>query len=134
MPYFNSTALPRTVATGRTTAQTAANTNILTYTVGAADATFQILSNVLVTASTLHSIGVTVDYTDEGNTARTLTIPFAQLAGTLITAITNGTGVGPYEGVDLVIRAKAATSIVFKTAGTFTTVTYNADCTVTQIA
>lgn len=121
-------------AHARATAQVAANTNVLTYTVGASDTTFQVLANVLVTTSTLHSFGVTVDYTDESNTARTLTIPMSQLAGTLITAITNATGAGPYEGVALTIRCKAATNIVFKTAGTFTTVTYNVDASISQIA
>lgn len=118
----------------RATGQTAANTNVLTQAVGAADATFTVHANVLVTTSTAHSFGVTVDYTDESNTARTLTIPFSQLAGTLIAAITDVTGAGPYEGVVLTIRAKASTNIVFKTAGTFTTVTYNVDASVVQIA
>lgn len=118
----------------RATAQTAANTNILTFTVGSVDATFQVLANVLVTTSTAYTFGVTVDYTDESNISRTLTIPVAQLAGTLITAITNVTGAGPYEGVALTIRAKSGTDIVFKTAGTFTTVTYNVDCSVVQVA
>lgn len=121
-------------AQARAVDQTAANTNILTMTTPAADRTFWVSANILVTVSTTHSIGVTVDYTDESNTARTLTIPFAQLAGTIITAITNVTGVGPYEGVALAIRCKASTNIVFKTAGTFTGVTYNVDCSVIQIA
>lgn len=112
---------------GRATAQTAANTNVATVAVGAADGSFRISANVLITASTTHSITVTVDYTDEGNTARTLTLPFSQLAGTIITAITNVTGAGPYEGLGCHIRCKASTNIVFKTAGTFTTVTYNVE-------
>lgn len=128
------TSFVSTVANARVTAQAAANTNILTYTVGASDGTFQLAANVLVTTSTLHSFGVTVDYTDESGTARTLTIPFSQLAGTLITAITNATGASAYEGVSLTIRAKATTTIIFKTAGTFTTVAYNADCSVIKIA
>lgn len=132
--FNNSGSLNITNGNARAEAQTTANTNILTQAVGAADATFQLLANVLVTASTTHNFTVTVDYTDEGNTARTLTIPFSQLAGTIITAITNVTGAGPYEGVGLTIRAKASTNIVFKTAGTFTTVTYNVDCSVVQIA
>lgn len=122
------------VSHARATAQTAANTNVLTVTVPAADTTYQLLTNVLVTTSTAFSFGVTVDYTDEGNTSRTLTIPVAQLAGTLITAITNVTGAGPYEGVSLTIRCKASTSIVFKTAGTFTTCQYNVDASAIKIA
>lgn len=133
--FLNNTGiLDITTGHARATAQTAANTNVLTVAVGGADGTFQLLANVLVTTSTAHSFGVTVDYTDESNVARTLTIPVAQLAGTLITAITNVTGAGPYEGVALTIRAKSGTNIVFKTAGTFTTVTYNVDCSVIQVA
>lgn len=118
----------------RATAQTAANTNVLTVTANAADVTLQLLANVLVTTSTTHSITVTADYTDESNVARTVTIPFAQLAGTIITAITNVTGAGPYEGIPLTIRAKASTNVVFKTTGTFTGITYNVDCSVIQVA
>lgn len=66
--------------------------------------------------------------------ARTVTIPFARLDGTIITAITNVTGAGPYEGIPLTIRAKASTNVVFKTTGTFTGITYNVDCSVIQVA
>lgn len=119
---------------GRATAQTAANTNVLTQAVGNIDGTFDVTANVLVTTSTTHSFTVTVDYTDEGNTARTLTLPFSQLAGTIITTMTNITGAGPYAGVPVTIRAKSGTNIVFKTAGTFTVVTYNVDCSATRLA
>jgi hypothetical protein len=121
------------IANTRSVAQTAANANILTYAVGSSDGTFQVSANVLVTTSTTHSFTVTVDYTDESNVARTLTLSFSQLTGTVITAITNVTGAGPYEGVGLTIRAKAGTNIVFKSAGTFTTVTYNVDVNVLQL-
>ncbi len=118
---------------GRSTAQVAAVANVATYTVGAADASFLVSSNVLVTTSTTHSFTVTVAYTDEGNTGRTLTLSFAQPAGTIATAITNVTGAGPYEGVPLHIRAKASTNIVFATTGTFTTVAYNVEGVVTKL-
>lgn len=121
------------IANGRAVSQTAANTNVLTQPVGATDRTFQISANVLVTASTTHNFTVTVDYTDEANTARTVTLSFSQLVGTIITAITNITGAAPYEGVGLTIRAKSGTNIVFKTAGTFTTVTYNIDANIIQL-
>jgi hypothetical protein len=121
-------------ASGRSTAQTAAVASVATFTVGAADASFLVSVNVLVTVSTLHSFGVQVDYTDEGNTARTLTLPLAQLAGTFATAITNGTGAGPYEGAAVHLRCKASTAITVKTTGTFTTVTYNVEGYITQIS
>ena len=121
-------------ASGRSTAQTAAVASVATFTVGAADASFLVTGNVLVTVSTLHSFSLQVDYTDEGNTARTLTMPVAQLAGTFVAAITNGTGAGPYEGVAVQLRCKASTAITIKTTGTFTTVTYNVEGYIIQIS
>lgn len=121
-------------AAARSAAQTAAVASVATYTCGAADGTFVVNANVLVTTATAHSFSVQVTYTDEGNTSRTLTIPMVQLAGTIITAITNVTGAGPYEGVPVVIRVKASTAITVKTDGTFTTVTYNVDGSILQVA
>lgn len=118
---------------GRATAQTAANTNILTQAVGNVDGTFLVGANVLVTTSTTHSFSVTVDYTDEGNTARTLTLNFTTLAGAFETLITNVSGAVPHEGSPSIIRCKSGTNIVFKTAGTFTTVTYNVDCSAVRL-
>ncbi len=129
---FSSTQ--NAVATGRATAQTAANANVLTYAVPAADHSYVISANVNVTTSTLHNFTVTVAYTDETNTAQTLTLPFAQLAGTLVTAITNATGAGPYEGLSVKIRCKASTNIVIATTGTFTTVVYNVEGAVVLIS
>ena len=108
-----------------------------TYTVGAADGTFEVSGNVLVTASTTHSFSLDVSYTDEGNVARTLILPVAQLAGAFVTGglITNVTGTGPYEGAVVTIRCKAATSITIRvSAGTFTTVTYNSEGSIKQVA
>ena len=124
-------------SSSRATAQEARSAALATYTVGAADGTFLVSANVLVTTSTTHSFSVDVDYTDEGNTARTLILPMAQLAGTFITGglITNVTGAGPYESAVLKIRCKAATAITIRpSAGTFTTVTYNAEADITQVA
>lgn len=121
-------------AAGRVTAQAAAAASVSTYTVGAADGSFEISANILVTASVTHSFTVTCAYTDEGNTARTVTLNFSQLTGTFVTAITNVTGAGPYEGVPLHIRCKASTSITIATTGTFTSVTYNAEGIIKQTA
>lgn len=118
---------------GRVTAQTAAAASIATITVPASDSSYRVSANVLVTASTTHSFTITCAYTDEGNTARTLTFPVSQLAGTIITAITNVTGAGPYEGVPLHIRCKAGTTITIATTGTFTSVTYNAEAYIEQL-
>lgn len=105
-----------------------------TYTVGATDGSFLVSANILVTTATLHSFTVTCTYTDEGNTSRTLTLQLSTIAGAFITAITNAQGTVPYEGVPLHIRAKASTSITIATTGTFTTVVYNGEGAITQIA
>lgn len=126
--------VPVIVKTGRATAQTAANTSVATYTTPASDGSYEISANVLVTTSTVHSFTVTVDYTDEGNTARTVTLNFQNVDGTILTAIANAGGAVPYDGVPLHIRTKASTAITFKTAGTFTTVTYNVEGIIKQSA
>lgn len=123
------------VASGRLTAQTAAQASVATYTVGSTDGSFEISSNVNVTTATAHSFTVTCVYTDETNTSRTLTLGFTQLAGaTFLSSITNITGAGPYESPSYHIRAKTGTSITIATVGTFTTVTYNVEGTIKQIA
>lgn len=139
IPKYNNVAtaglgVPAIYGFGRSTAQTAAVASVATYTVGSSDGSFAISANVLVTASATHNFTVTCAYTDEGNTSRTLTLNLSQLAGTLVTAITNTTGIGPYGGVPVHIRAKASTSITIATTGTFTSVTYNVEGLITQKA
>ena len=123
----------RTVATSGARAAAAAS-----YTVGAADGTFEVSANVLVTTSTTHSFSMDVSYTDEGNSARTLILPMTQLAGTLLAdaLITNTTGAGPYHSPVLLIRCKAATAITIRASagGTYTTVVYNTEGVITQVA
>lgn len=108
-----------------------------TYTVGAADGSFEVSGNVLVTASTTHSFSLDVSYTDESNTARTLILPMALLTGSLLSGglITNVSGAVPYHSVVVQIRAKAATAITVRvSAGTFTSVTYNSEGLIKQVA
>ena len=120
--------------TGRATAQTAAVTSVATFTLGAADASCEVSANVLVTTSTTHNFTVTCAYTDEGNTARTLTLSFSSLAGVIATTIINTGGAVPYEGIPMHIRCKASTAITIATTGTFTTVTYNVEGVIKQVA
>lgn len=120
-------------AHGRSTAQTAAVASVATFT-PTADGSFIVSANVLVTTSTTHNFTVTCAYTDEGNTARTLTFNFSSLAGVFATGIVNTGGAVPYEGVPLHIRVKANTAITIATTGTFTTVTYNVEGSIRQIA
>lgn len=126
---------PAITATGRSTAQAAAVASVSTYTVGAADGSFEVSANVLVTTATTHAFTVTCAYTDEGNTARTLTLTFGLVAGGLaVTSIANGNGAVPYHGVPVHIRCKAATTITIATTGTFTTVAYNVEGIIRQLA
>lgn len=124
--------IPAIVGYGRNATQTSGG-NVSFYAVPAADSSFLISANVLVTTSVTHSFTVTCAYTDEGNTARTLTLTFSQITGTLLTAITNVTGAGAYEGIPLHIRCKASTNIQIATTGTFTSVTYNVEGFITQM-
>jgi hypothetical protein len=117
----------------RTVAATNATTSLTAYTTPAADSSYHISANVLVTATTAAAMTVTCTYTDEGNTSRTLTLGFTQLTGaTIISSITNVTGTGPYEGLTYHIRCKAGSTITFATAGTVTGITYNVEALVEQ--
>lgn len=126
--------VPAIYGQGRFTAQTAAKATVASYTVGAADASFLVWANVLVTTSTTHNFTATVAYTDEGNTARTLTINFQVVGGTIATAIANAGGAVPYHGIPVAIRCKASTTITIATTGTFTTVTYNVEGYIGQVS
>lgn len=129
--------IPAIVARGRVTAQTAAVSSIATFT-PSADGTFEVSANVLVTVATTHTFTCQCTYTDEGNTARTVTLPFRLVGDTtaLTSSIANGNGAVPYNGVPVTIRAQAGTAIVILTqaAGTYTTVTFNAEGTIKQVA
>lgn len=135
--YNNITAVgqgvPSIYGSGRSIAQTNFVTSVATYTNGATDGSFIVSANVNVTTSTAHNFTVNCTYTDETNTSRTLILAFVQLAGTIVSAITNVTGAGPYEGIPVHIRCKASTAITISTASNFTTVTYNVEGYITQI-
>lgn len=125
---------PAIYGSGRSTAQVAAVASVATYTMGAADGSVDVSANVNVTTSTTHNFAVQVAYTDETNTARTLVMTLSTEAGVLVTAITNVTGAGIYVGFASRLRVKASTAITVKTAGTFTTVTYNVEADIQQVA
>ncbi len=127
--------VPAIVAYGRATAQVAANANVATYTVGAADGSFEVNANVNVTVATTHSFNVIANYTDETNTARTHPLVFILVGGSLVAnpAIVNANGVNAYGGLAMQIRCKAGTTITLVTSGTFTTVTYNVEGVIKQV-
>lgn len=118
-------------ATGQTAAVTLSTGAI---TVGASDGSFDVCANVLVTTATTHAFTVTCAYTDEGNTARVLTLQFSSLAGAFVTSIANAGGAVPYEGVAVSIRAKSGTTITIASAagGVYTSVVYNIEGFITQ--
>ncbi len=125
------------VASGRSVAAAAAVASVCATLVGAADATYEVLMNVLVTTSTAHTFTCECAYTDEGNTARTITMPFRLVGDT--TALTSSIAASaavPYIGVPLMIRCKAATSIILRTqaGGTYTTVAYNVEGLIRKVA
>lgn len=123
-------------AYGRSVAVTAAVASVATIT-PAADASFDVCMNILVTTSTTHTFTGQCTYTDEGNTGRTVTMPFRLVGDTtaLTATIAQGSAV-PYNGVPLRIRVKGGTAVTLLTsaAGTYTTVTYNVEGTIRQAA
>lgn len=122
------------VASGRAVAKTSAVASVAA-TTPVADGTFEVSANVLVTTATTHNFTVTCAYTDEGGTARTLTLTFGLVAGGVATtAIANGNGAVPYHGVPVHLRCKGGTAITVATTGTFTTVTYNVEAIIKQTA
>lgn len=126
--------VPAIYGYGRVTAQSAANASIATYTVGAADGSFEVSANMNVTAVTVLATTLTCTYTDESNTARTMILPVAQVAGSFIAAGAI-TATGAWESPVIHIRCKAATAITILTsAGTFTGVTYTAEGVIKQTA
>lgn len=122
--------VPTIYKVGRSIAQTAANTSVVTYTTSATDGTFIVSANANITSFIAGTFNVTVDYTDETGTGRTLTLNFSSITGTIGIALA---AVGPFEGVPAHIRCKASTAITFKTAGTFTSLTYNVEGVIQQL-
>lgn len=125
--------VPAIYGSGRLTAQTGAVASVTSYTVGAADGSFDVSGYVNITTSTTHSISVTVSYTDETSTARTLVLNLYDLNGVALTTITQVEGVGPYSSTPFRIRCKAGTTITVATTGVFTSVTYNVEATIGQV-
>lgn len=120
---------------GRSTAQTAAVASVATYTNTSADGSYIVDANVLVTTAGSANFTVTCAYTDEGNTARTVTMTFGLVAGGVATtAIVAANGAVPYMGVPLHLRVKASTAITVATTGTFTGCTYNVEGSIRRIA
>ncbi len=119
--YVNTPTIVQALRSVNVTNSTATFT---TYAVGP-DGSYWVSANVNITTSTVFNFTVTCTYTDETGTLRTQTMPFVNLAGTVITAITNAAGATAYEGVPIHIRCQALSTITVATAGTVTGVVYN---------
>lgn len=127
--------VPVIVGYGRSVGAIAAIVSLATYTVDSADGTFEVSSNVRVTTATNHNFTVTCSYTDEAGTARVATMTFLGTPGTvLVNAVANANGTVPYQGIPIHIRAKSGTAITTATTGVFTTVVYNAESVIRQLA
>jgi len=128
--------VPALVGYGRSTAQTGAVASVATYTVGAADGSFEVSANVLATTATTYSFNVTLAYTDESNVARSVVMNMMLLgAGNISNSAPLSNTNGPaYMSLPIHIRCKAATVITIATSGTFTTVTYNVEGLIKQTA
>ncbi len=128
--------VPSIYAAGRVAATTGAAASISTYTVGAADGSFEVSANMNVTASTALTTTLTCTYTDEAGTARSMIFPVQSLAGTFIAAgAISGAGATVWETPVMHIRCKQTTAITILTsAGTFTGVTYTAEGIIKQTA
>lgn len=128
-------ALDMAVSNGRSTAQTAAVASLVTFT-PPADGTYEVCGNVTVTASTTHSFTMQLTYQDENAGARTLNLPFRIDGSTtaVLSTMANTDATKTYVGVPIRIRAKSGVAILVATAGTFTSVTYNAEAQIRQIA
>jgi hypothetical protein len=130
--------VPIIVASGRATAQTAAVASVCTFT-PAADGSFDVSTNLLITTDGSQLFTVQVTYTDEGNTSRTVELPFMADSGGSTEQIgyrvQGGYGAKPQRGIPSRIRAKGGTAITVKTqsGGTFSGCTYNVEGTITQV-
>lgn len=124
--------VPAVYAYGRpANGQTGAVASVATYTVGASDGSFLISANGNITTFVAGTFNVTVAYTDETNTSQTLKLNFSTITGTIGIALAAS---GPFEGIPTHIRAKAGTAITVATSGTFTSLTYNVEASIIQIA
>jgi hypothetical protein len=122
-----------TRANAQLTGQVASVGSVATFTTPAADGDYLVTAEVRVTTATTHSFTVIFAYTDEGNNARTGTINFSNLAGTISPTIANAGGAVPYMGIPLNIRTKSGSAITIGTTGTFTSVVYNISASIIQI-
>lgn len=126
--------LPIAVGYNRLTGQIAAVPNILTVAVGPVDAVFEALVYLFATVATTYSFDVTLAFTDQGGTVRTIKLQFESVANTISNSVALANGNGPlYMGIPFMFRAKAGTNMVIAVAGTFTTVTFDVEALIRRL-
>lgn len=108
-----------------------AATSLTAYTVPAVDSSFEVSFNANVTTYSSGTFTVTCTYTDESNTSRVATLIGCALSGAAGSTIA---AAGPVAGIATHIRCKASTTITFATVGTFTSLTYNVEGVIAQLA
>lgn len=120
---------PKVVASGLLTGQTAA-VNVVTYTTGAADSTFEISGRITVTAVATDVIQLQAIYTDETGASRTAV--FYSMGAT--SAGLSATGASNYAVMGS-IRVKASTTITVSTVLTtgIGSITYNAAAKIIEV-
>lgn len=122
-------AVAQIVASANVTAQTATNTSITTYTTPN-DSTihsFRVGGYVAITAISAGTLTVQISFTDENNTAQTLTYFAMGLTSSGLTT-TGFTGFAPFY-----IRCKNNTAITYKTSFTGVSITYDAGGTIESL-
>jgi len=113
---------------GRATGQTAAVSNVVQVTTGGSDESYLVSFSARTTTSGSELITVSVDYTDETNTAVNQAFTMNTSSGVAQTAFMRFSyGAVAYAGTPMHIRCKAGTNITIKTTGIFTGCTYNVE-------
>jgi hypothetical protein len=114
-----------------------AATPLLSYVVGPQDQSLLVTAAVTVLSGTNYGFEVAANYYTDAGAPWTSVCEFMWLGPNLETSLTSnlyGDGIGAYNGLPMHLRCKAGTTVVIYAAGNFTTVTYNIEAAIIQIA
>jgi hypothetical protein len=128
--------VPAVYASFSSTANTGVVTNAINYSPPATAGSYRLCWQVDTTISTTNNFHVVGTWKDASGNARSQTLGGTDPAGNALVAgaITNTIGTGVYSGCTEFQIDNSATAITLSTSGTFTTVTYNIDATLEQLA
>lgn len=110
-----------------------ANISLPTFNVPS-DGTYVVSCCLTPTTITTANMTVTVTFRDDNNTVNGILFQFAQQNSAATTAILDANGLGIYASRPYHLRMKGGTTMVIATAGTPTTITYNIEGLVIQLA